>query len=59
MTSSLGWINLLEQGIRETLTYVYQFFKGYDKDTDEQMHMMVAPDKAARSSWRLGTGLVA
>ena len=33
MTPSWGWINLLEwlTELRETLTYVYQFTKGYDK----------------------------
>ena len=39
MTPSLGLINLLEQftKLRETLTCVYQFIKGYDKGWASQV----------------------
>ena len=38
-TPSLGLINLLEQftKLRETLTYIYQFIKGYDKGWASQV----------------------
>lgn len=36
--------------LRETLTYIYQFVlkKGYDKDTDEQLHEKLQKARTAR-----------
>ena len=38
-TLSSGWMNLLEPftELKETLTYVYQFIKGYDKGWASQV----------------------